>query len=83
MDEPRVPRTSTLDVLSYWKNNEYRYPKVAAMARDILAISMSTAALEYASDVGVLGKHRSGLKPQTMEALICLKDWLSGMKGEV
>jgi biotin synthase-like enzyme len=30
--------SATFDILSFWKGNEFRYPEVATMARDILSI---------------------------------------------
>lgn len=46
--DPLVPRSSTelFDVLDWWKENELRYPSVAAMARDILAIPITSVASE-------------------------------------
>jgi hypothetical protein len=34
----------TFDILLFWKGNEFRYPEVAAMARDILSIPIFTVA---------------------------------------
>ena len=44
LDEPRVDRNAKLDILAFWKGNEFRYPELAAMARDILSIPISTVA---------------------------------------
>ena len=48
------------------------------MARDILTIPLSTVASESAFSVGgrVLDAFRSSLKPDIVEAVICLSDWL-------
>ncbi|KAK0591335.1 hypothetical protein LWI29_000143 [Acer saccharum] len=42
LDEPRVDRSMDLDILSFWKVNEFRYPVLATMARDVLTIPIST-----------------------------------------
>ncbi|KAL2928858.1 putative AC transposase [Bienertia sinuspersici] len=53
---------------------------LARMARDILAIPISTVASELALSTGgrVLDPYRSSLKPSIVEAIICLKDWVFG-----
>ena len=50
------------------------------MARDILTIPLSTVASESAFSVGgrVLDAFRSSLKPDIVEGVICLRDWLFG-----
>ena len=48
------------------------------MARDFLAISLSTVPSESAFSLGgrILGESRSSLTPEMLEALVCGKDWL-------
>jgi hypothetical protein len=42
----------TFDILSFWKGNEFRYPEVAAMTRDVLSIFISTIASESTFSIG-------------------------------
>ena len=45
--DPLLSRgTEPFDVLSWWKENESRYPSVSLMARDILAIPITSVASE-------------------------------------
>jgi hypothetical protein len=66
------------DILNWWKVNTPKYPTLAAIARDVLAIPISTVASESAFSNGgrVLDTFRSLLSPLTVEALICTQDWL-------
>ncbi|XP_024019952.1 zinc finger BED domain-containing protein RICESLEEPER 2-like [Morus notabilis] len=82
LDEPRLARTAELDILSFWKSNQFRYLALAYMASDILAIPVSIVASEATFSVGgrVLDSFRSSLKPKTVEALVCTRDWLYGDK---
>ncbi|KAL7585178.1 zinc finger BED domain-containing protein RICESLEEPER 2-like [Lactuca sativa] len=84
LDEPRSEVTEDINVLSFWKAHQYRYPELASMARDILSIPVSTVASESAFSNGgrVLDQYRSSLKHENVEALICAKDWLFGIKGD-
>lgn len=78
MEEPKLPRTGDLDVLDYWKALEGRFPVVSQMARDVLAIPISTVASESLFSIGgrVLDIYRSSLKAETAEVLVCLRDWV-------
>ncbi|PON86260.1 HAT, C-terminal dimerization domain containing protein [Trema orientale] len=84
LDEPRMARNVKLDVLAFWKSNQFRYPELAAIARDILSILVSTVASEVSFSVGgrVLDQYRTSLKPDTVEAIICLRDWMHGDKDK-
>ena len=66
------------NVLEWWKKNSSRYPILALMAKDALAIPISTVASESAFSTGgrVLDVFRSSLTPTMVEALICGQDWL-------
>ena len=85
LDEPRVDRNAKLDILAFWKGNEFQYPEVAAMARDVLSILVSTVALESTFSVGgrVIDQFRSALKPDVVKALVCSRDWLYADIGNV
>ena len=80
LDKLRVDRKSNVDILDFWKANQFRYPQLSLMARDILTIPISTVASESAFSTGgrVLDKYRSALKENIVEALICTRDWMFG-----
>ena len=50
------------------------------MARDFLSILVSTVSSESAFSAArrILGKNRTSLSPEALEALVCAKDWLIG-----
>lgn len=78
LEEPVLPRANNFDVLTWWKVNEGKYPILSKIARDILAVPVSTVASESVFSTGgrVLDKYRSRLKPHTAQGLICGQDWL-------
>ncbi|KAK2658906.1 hypothetical protein Ddye_005439 [Dipteronia dyeriana] len=78
LEERILERSIDLNILDFWKGNEPRYPKLAAMARDVLNVTISTVASELAfSMVGqVLDQFRSSLLPNVAEALVCSHDWI-------
>ncbi|KAG6470552.1 hypothetical protein ZIOFF_071626 [Zingiber officinale] len=78
LGESVLPRAENFDILSWWKTNGVKYPNLLKMARDILAIPVSTVAFESAfSDSGrLVSPHRSRLHPDTLEALMCARRWL-------
>ncbi|XP_074352250.1 zinc finger BED domain-containing protein RICESLEEPER 1-like [Apium graveolens] len=80
LEESRVSGDQKFDILNWWKGNCVRFPILSQMARDILAIPVSTVASESVFSTGgwVLDAFRSSLSPVIAEALLCAQDWLRG-----
>ncbi|KAF5197877.1 Zinc finger bed domain-containing protein daysleeper [Thalictrum thalictroides] len=78
LEESLLPRTMEFDILGWWKLNNLKYPTLSKLARDILSISLSTVGPESVFNTAgnKLDTYRSSLRPETVEALICAKDWL-------
>ncbi|CAN1787344.1 Zinc finger BED domain-containing protein RICESLEEPER 2 [Linum perenne] len=71
--------TEEFDILTWWKVvGAYKYPVMSEIAKDILAIPLSSVASESTFSNGgrVLDDFRSSLLPKIVEALICPEDWL-------
>nr|KJB80009.1 hypothetical protein B456_013G077200 [Gossypium raimondii] len=66
------------EILLWWKVNSPRFPTLSKMARDVLAISVSTVASESAFSNGrrVLDQYRSSLTPKIVQALVRTQDWI-------
>ena len=79
LEEKKLPRVDDMNVL-----NQFRFPILSQMARDMLTIPLSTVASEYAFSVGgrVLDAFHSFLKLKTVEAVICLRNWAFGQEGD-
>lgn len=67
-----------IDLLVWWKASEQRFPVLSRLARDVLAIPISTVASESAFSTSgrILDDFRSSLTPFMLEALVCTQDWL-------
>ncbi|XP_026395276.1 zinc finger BED domain-containing protein DAYSLEEPER-like [Papaver somniferum] len=78
LEESLLPRAMDFDILSWWKINHLKYPILSRMARDILSIPVSSVPPESVFFTGIkeLDQYRSSLRPETVESLICAKDWL-------
>ncbi len=65
-------------LLIYWKNACSKWPHLASMARDYLAVPASSAGSERSFSTGrdLLGLNRHRLLPESMEASIRLRSWL-------
>ncbi|KAJ3706101.1 hypothetical protein LUZ61_009806 [Rhynchospora tenuis] len=66
------------DILTWWKMQVPKYPILSRLARDILAVPISTVASESAFNMSgrVLSPSRSNLSDESIEALLCAQDWL-------
>ncbi|KAJ1698129.1 hypothetical protein LUZ63_006641 [Rhynchospora breviuscula] len=66
------------DILVWWKMNAAKYPILARLTRDILAIPISTVASEstFSTAGRILSPIRISLNDESLEALICAQDWL-------
>ncbi|KAK4344987.1 hypothetical protein RND71_035163 [Anisodus tanguticus] len=75
-DDP-IPENDDFDVLNWWKRDQM-YPTLQKIAKDILAIHVSSVASESAFSMGgrVISSHRSRLHSKTVEALMCLQNWM-------
>jgi hypothetical protein len=69
---------SKVDILAWWKVNSNRFLVLGHMARDVLAIPITTVASESAFSTGgcILDDFRTSLIPFMLEALVCMQDWL-------
>lgn len=78
LDEQSESSNENFDIFLWWKTNAEKYPVLSTMARDFLAIPLSTVSSESAFSCGgkILGDTQTSLKPTSLEALVCGKDWL-------
>lgn len=78
LDEDVLPRRADFDILSWWRSSGLKYPTLQAIARDILAIPVSTVSSESAFSTSgrLVSPHRNRLHPKTIEALMSAQNWL-------
>ena len=72
------------DALNWWKANDLKYCVLSRMARDILAIPITTVASESAFNAGtrVIDKYRAKLAAKTVQVLLCGRDWCRKQYGQ-
>ncbi|CAI0432597.1 unnamed protein product, partial [Linum tenue] len=88
--EDTIPRTTEFDLLLWWKLNGLKYPTLQAIARDFLAILVTSEASESAFSSGgrLIDPHRSRLHYSTVEAMMCSRSWIMedmerGIRGSI
>ena len=66
------------EVLGWWKDNSSRYPMLSKVAKDVLAVPVSTVASESAFSTGgrIVDPFRSSLSPLMVQNLVCAQNWL-------
>ncbi|KAJ7950901.1 zinc finger BED domain-containing protein RICESLEEPER 2-like [Quillaja saponaria] len=79
LEEPTIDPDEDFDILLWWKANASKYKILLMIARDVLAIPVSTVASVSLFSTGgcVLDCFKGSLSPKTVEGLICLESWLS------
>lgn len=76
--KPPQQSDADFDILGWWKNNSSKYRVLSLVARDVLAMPVSTVASKLAFSTGghILDPFRSSLHPATVEILVCTQNWL-------
>lgn len=78
LNEPTLRRTQQeLDIIHWWQFEGIKYPTLQKIARDIMAISVTTVSSETVFGTGerTVSPHRSRLSPQILEAVMCVQAW--------
>ena len=77
LEEPLLPRTQELDIIQWWQHAGLKYPTLQKIARDVLAIHVTTVTSESAFSTSgrIISPHRSRLAPSMIEALMCMQAW--------
>lgn len=74
--EETAADTTKYDILMWWKVNSSIFPVLSRLARDVLAVPISTVTPEFAFSASgrILDEFRSSLTPFMVQALICTQD---------
>lgn len=80
LEKVEIETKGNFKILSWWKINGNKYPILAGIAKDILAIQVSIVASEsaFSTKKRVISDFRSPLTNKLVEALICMKTWWRG-----
>uniref|UniRef100_A0A0D2ZZW7 HAT C-terminal dimerisation domain-containing protein n=1 Tax=Brassica oleracea var. oleracea TaxID=109376 RepID=A0A0D2ZZW7_BRAOL len=75
---PRTMLGVEFDVLSWWKVHYSKFPILAEIARDVLAMQVSSVASESAFSTSgrIINPHRSCLTHYMIEVLMCSEQWM-------
>jgi len=63
---------SSRDILAWWKENLYQFPKLATLARQVFAIPSSSAASERSFSAAgcTVSERRTALSPDTVDNIL-------------
>ncbi|KAJ0091912.1 hypothetical protein Patl1_26502 [Pistacia atlantica] len=77
LEEPNFPSVKDFDILTWWRVNTPKFPTLAKMARDFLAIPISTAQSNPSFNDSVMKIDPTAIDvdPKTAEAFVCVRDW--------
>ncbi|KAJ6851904.1 uncharacterized protein M6B38_257875 [Iris pallida] len=65
-------------ILEWWKRHDKRFSVLSNIARDLLMVPVSTVASEscFSASSRMLSDRMSRLKPDILEAIVCVQDWM-------
>jgi hypothetical protein len=72
------------DILLWWRDHKQTYPILSILARDIMAVPVSTVSSEscFSLTGRILEDRRRRLLPEHVEMLTCIKDWDQATRKE-
>ncbi|CAN0903363.1 Putative AC transposase [Linum grandiflorum] len=79
LDYPtRSKKLTPFDILNWWNLYGAKYPTLHRIAKDILAVPITSVAFKSAFSFGgrLLDPHRSRLQPSTVEVMVCCRSWI-------
>ena len=81
LEEPIFDSEGEFDILGWWHTNSTNFPTLWKMARDILAIPMSTSISNstFSTETMTINPAFNGLDSDIIEALVCGEDWLDNL----
>ncbi|KAL7163538.1 hypothetical protein ACSBR2_039613 [Camellia fascicularis] len=72
-------KNQTFEILNYWKMNATKFRVLSQLARDVLAMSISTIASKsaFTTEKGgrIFDPFRRSLSPFMVDALVCTQNW--------
>ena len=73
-----MAKSGDFDILAWWKANSSKYPSLQTIATYILFIPIFTVVSKaaFSTSSRFISPHRSRLHPKTLEALMCIQNWL-------
>jgi hypothetical protein len=65
------------NILNWWHQHKLTYPVLSTLAKDVFSVPVFTISSEatFSTTSRIIEERRRRLKPETMEALACIKDW--------
>jgi hypothetical protein len=75
--DPVTCYEESFDILLWWREHKLTYPILSIMARDIMAVHVSTISSESCFSLSgrILEDRRRRSFPEHVEMLTCIKDW--------